>query len=77
MKKAVNVIKAVEKAEAEFAARVPWSVKRTGMNPTLFGSQISLSDNGDFLTLEEAREVASWLANELGGRLIWDTKERK
>lgn len=43
-----------------------------GLTPTLFGSQISFTPDGDFVSLEDARKSIQWYAQQLGGTVKWD-----
>ena len=40
--------------------------------PHIWGDTISFTQEGDFLTLQEAREVITWLADQLGGEVTWN-----
>ncbi len=51
---------------------VPHIVRTSaGIKLTLFGSQLCFSPDGDYMTLEDAREVAQWLTEQLGGKVKW------
>lgn len=63
----------VKEIEALETTVVPWEVSRSGVKPTLFGSQICLTndDSADWLSLDEAKQVAVWLVEQLGGKVKW------
>jgi hypothetical protein len=64
----VKAIEELEKMERKFQFTC------AGLSPTLFGSQIAFTDDGDFLTLEQARSFAALLVEELGGTVKWGKK---
>lgn len=46
---------------------IPWKYgTRPGFQVTLFGSQICFTNDGDYLSLSEAKELIKYWANELG-----------
>lgn len=69
-------IKAIEQLQKDF--EVPWQIKRFGIEPTLAGDQIFFvtEASSDCATLEEAKAVAEWLVEQLGGKIKWQ-KDRK
>lgn len=62
-------IKAIQELQ-EF--EVPWEISHTGIKPVLFGGGLFLTDGGgDSVSLDEAKQVISWLAEQLGGTVKW------
>lgn len=41
-------------------------------NITTFGETIQLTQDGDYLDVDEARSVISWIADQLGGKVTWN-----
>lgn len=66
------------KAIAELEqVEVPWEVARSGVKPSLFGSVVFLAPgDGDSLTLDEARAVVEWLAEQFGGSVKWQRAKK-
>lgn len=66
-----EIVTKIETLESGF--KVPWEVSRSGVKPNLFGSQICLSNDAsaDYLSLDEAKVVAVWLVEQLGGKVKW------
>jgi hypothetical protein len=64
-------MKAIEELQK---IQLPWSVNRTGIRMSLFGQNVCFADDGDFLTLDEAREVIQQLVEEFGGTVKWGKK---
>lgn len=62
-------LKAIEDLEA---IEVPWFAgKRLGLTPTLFGSQIAFTDDGDYLNRDDVCEALQWWVQQLGGSVTW------
>jgi hypothetical protein len=60
-------------AELEQLPKAPWEHgARTGLNIGLFGSQICLSEGGDFLSLQEAQAALQYWVEQLGGKVTWE-----
>jgi hypothetical protein len=58
-------------AQKEFVAQLEipypiWAALGGKGYPTMFGDQIQLTKDGDFISVEQAREVVKWLAHQLG-----------
>jgi len=70
----MTIIERIKKIEELEKIEIPWTVKRSGVNPTIFGTQVCLSDAeySDFLTVDEAREVAEYLVTQLNGKVKWN-----
>lgn len=45
--------------------KLPWDVTRLGFNISLHGDQIAFTNEGDFVSLKEAREAIQYLLNQL------------
>jgi len=70
----MTLIEIAQQIEAlESAVDVPWSVSRSGIKPSFFGSNIALtsSDDADWLSTKEAKQVVEWLVEQLGGKVKW------
>ena len=51
----------------------PWDVTTcAGLEMSLFGDQIMLGKDSDYLSLAQARQVAVYLADQLGGTVKWN-----
>lgn len=63
--------RAIEKIGTE--VEVPFHVYRMIGNKTIciFGNQIELGEDHDFVSLTEAREALEWYVNQLGGNVQW------
>jgi hypothetical protein len=68
---AFDLIRMSKRKEVDFKKQIPWEVKRTGLDPDVYGSQISFTQDGDYLDLDEAREAVAWLVTQLGGKVTW------
>ena len=61
------------------AVDTPWEVMRIFGKVQLYGDQISFYSNGDndFVNLQEARDAAKWITEQLGGYIVWDENVKK
>lgn len=51
---------------------VPWTIRRAFNGPVqveVLGDQVSFGE--DYLSFEEARAVAAWFVEQLGGKVSW------
>lgn len=53
--------------------KAPWEAFRVTNLKTIevFGDQIALGNEGDFVSLEEARKALEFYVTELGGEIKW------
>lgn len=71
LKERVEHIKQLQAFEA------PWEIRRTGIKPQLFGTDLFLTDgDGDAVTVDEARTIVAWLAEQLGGSVHWASDKK-
>jgi len=68
--KAYEAMRAAAKADAELE-RPHKVTKCAGLEMRLFGEQLAIGEDSDFMDLSEAREVAEYLADQLGGSVTW------
>jgi hypothetical protein len=45
---------------------VPWEYSRSGIKISIAGDQVSFSNDGDYISLEEAQDVIRYLMKEFG-----------
>ena len=49
-----------------------WKAFGSGAKKVLLsGSQASLHDDGDYMTVPELREAIEWYVDQLGGEVVW------
>lgn len=49
-----------------------WAAMGAKGFPCVFGDQVQLAKDGDFLTISDARKVVAWIADQLGGKVEWN-----
>ncbi len=74
----MTIAERVEKIHELEKIETPWNVNCAfGKGSlTLFGSQICFSNDGDYLDLNQAREVIQWYVLQLGGKVKWNKNEK-
>ena len=72
--KLIDVIKLNKEAEAEIRAKMPYNTWTffNSKQLSIAGDQVSLTDDGDYKSIEEAREACDWLVGQLGGKVKWE-----
>lgn len=70
--KTLNIPERISKiAELQKLIKTPWHITRFGIELSIHGDQISLSNDSsaDYETLQEIRTVVEYLSKELGGEV--------
>ena len=68
-------IEATQNFNSLHSAQIPykvWAAMGQKGFPCVWGDQVQFTKEGNFLSLNEAREVIVWIANQLGGKVEWD-----
>jgi hypothetical protein len=77
LKLPITIQERVRRIEMLEELEVPHNVRvSAGIRISLFGSQICFSDDGDYLSLADAREVVQWLTEQLGGKVKWESNQK-
>lgn len=68
----------VEQVMMQEDIEVPYDVwtkfGESAQNITIMGKQVSLTDEGDFATIEELRTAIDFYVHQLGGTVKWSKK---
>lgn len=58
---------------AGYEVDIPWDVMRVlnSKKLSVMANEVSLNDNGDYVSLQHARESLDWLVDQLGGKIEW------
>ena len=68
-------MKIIEQVKLQKDIEVPWGVWRMfghgAEKITIMGKQVSLTNEGDFASIEELRVAIDWYASQLGGSVKW------
>jgi hypothetical protein len=71
-------MKIIEQVKLQEDIEVPWRVwTKFGQSAkciTVMGKHVSLTDQGDFGTIEELREAIEFYVDQLGGTVKWSKK---
>ncbi len=72
-----EVLTAIEKLEGESDS--PSHKAMCALFPTrgsiaFSSNQVSFQPEGDYVSIEDAREAAEWLVDQLGGKVKWSKK---
>lgn len=72
--KLIDVIKLNKEAEAQIRQDMPYNAWTffNSKQLSLAGDQVSLTDDGDYKSLDDARQACEWLVSQLGGKIKWE-----